>query len=446
MQPVPWRLGAVLGALVLGLALGLPPGASGDTTPDPLVLLPAALQDQGRGLLGERDEGRRVERVRELAQSPGTAAFLVTLLEREPAAGVRLRIVNSLAADPSDSVRAALERTARADADAGVALRALEHLHRRNTVHLVELLEARMGAGSADAQTTARLQSAHEHWLTVAEGSFFPAFMRQPPPLFAVAPVEDRSLRVVAFGDFGKAAEPFQRQVADAIARYHERDKLDFGLTLGDNFYPRGMLSPRDPRWKPLWSEMYDRLGLVFYATLGNHDWADPDSPAAEVMFSAQSKSWQLPASRYTFTAGPAQFFALDTQLPSAAQLAWLDAELAKSRARWKIVYGHHPIRSVGIHGDSKAMLEKLLPVLADRAQIYLAGHDHDMQHLAAERGVHFFVAGSGGAGVRPVKAEPRALFARAAHGFAVLDIAPERVRVDFVGTDLQVLHSYTVQ
>src|SRR6266705_140231 len=69
------------------------------------------------------------------------------------------------------------------------------------------------------------------------------------------------------------------------------------------------------------------------------------------------------PSPYYTFSAGPAQFFALDTNEVSEAQLLWLDAELKKSSAKWKLVYGHHPIYSDGRHGDSQVLIEKLLPL-----------------------------------------------------------------------------------
>lgn len=63
------------------------------------------------------------------------------------------------------------------------------------------------------------------------------------------------------------------------------------------------------------------------------------------------------------------------------------------ARRRWKIVYGHHPIYSEGAHEDNNTKIEQLPPLLRDRAHIYLAGHDHDMQHLKPEGQLHFFVA-----------------------------------------------------
>jgi tartrate-resistant acid phosphatase type 5 len=41
-----------------------------------------------------------------------------------------------------------------------------------------------------------------------------------------------------------------------------------------------------------------------------------------------------------------------------------LDDALNKSTASWKIVIGHHTMRSVSEHGDTKELLKLLLPVL----------------------------------------------------------------------------------
>jgi hypothetical protein len=41
-----------------------------------------------------------------------------------------------------------------------------------------------------------------------------------------------------------------------------------------------------------------------------------------------------------------------------------LDEAMKKSTARWKIVVGHHTMRSVSEHGDTEELLKLLLPVL----------------------------------------------------------------------------------
>jgi hypothetical protein len=408
-------------------------------------LLPGALRDAGRAALEKTDPGARAAELSDLARQggPESSAFLLSVLGDEPDAAVRARIVRALGADPTPRVQEALARRAASDADSDVALAALEALHQAASSRIVGILDQRI-AQTTDAERAARLRSAHDHWLTVARGAMLPAFLREPPPVFEVRPAH-RALRVVAFGDFGSGA-PEQREVAQALGRYHRQRPLDFGLTLGDNFYPHGIRSPQDPRATQLWSDVYDRLGIPFYASLGNHDWKDSDSPAAEVLFTRPGSTWQMPATHYTFRAGPAQFFALDTTVLSAEQLAWLARELDRSPARWKIVYGHHPIRSAGWHGDTPELVAKLLPVLANRADLYLAGHDHDMQQLEAERGVALFVVGSGGAGVRPIEPGPRSLFAASTFGFAVLQVEAERLTVDLVNTELKTLHSATLR
>ncbi len=66
------------------------------------------------------------------------------------------------------------------------------------------------------------------------------------------------------------------------------------------------------------------------------------------------------------------EFFALDTNEISVAQTLWLKDELEKSRARWKLVYGHHPIYSAGTHGDNNGLIRTLLPLLPCSQKAYM--------------------------------------------------------------------------
>jgi tartrate-resistant acid phosphatase type 5 len=263
------------------------------------------------------------------------------------------------------------------------------------------------------------------------------------PSLFSLKP-SGQPIRVLAFGDFGDGGKG-QREVASAMLQYHRQRPFDFAITLGDNFYNKGMRSVDDPRWKTWWDQLYDPLGIQFYATLGNHDYGFPQSPEAEVLYSKKSPSWRMPATRYTYTAGWVQFFATDSQKMTPDQLEWLQKELASSTARWKVVYGHHTIYSHGYHGDTPELIRELLPVIKDRVDIYLSGHDHDMQHLRPEGNLHFFVSGSGGK-LRRIRPGPRSLFAMSARGFAVLEANAESVKMTFVSTTLQPLYEYTLK
>jgi hypothetical protein len=426
-----------------------PPAAATSTAQeDPrLAKLPSALRDKGRAILAEPDEDTRADLAEALAESDpvGALDFLLTLLDTDPSADVRENIVDELEDVDDPRVGPALARRVSVDPDLDIALSALEILRARAAAPLMRLLEQRLSTerekGSADAIW--RLAKEQERWTTIVRGGLLPTFFQDPPALFSLKPAES-AVRVLAFGDFGDGSEA-QKRVAAAMLRYHQQQPFDFGITLGDNFYSSGMVSPSDPRWETWWSALYDPLKISFYPSFGNHDWNGPNGPAAELLFSQKSLSWRMPAAYYTFLAGPVQFFALDTDIISEAQLLWLTSELDRSTARWKVVYGHHPIYSAGQHEDNNQKIEQLLPVLKERADVYLAGHDHDMQHLKPEGRLHFFVAGTGGK-LRTIQPGPRSLFAKGAHGFAVLDADAAALTITFVETDLSSPYRYTVR
>jgi len=412
-----------------------------------LSRLPLDLREQGKSILEETQAGQRQKLAQALGRSEPAHAlnFLLDVLSVDSSPLVRREIIERLGGLPHPQVRQALERHAASDPDSSVAILALEKLRVQQMQGMRHLLAQRieLARAAGDEADYRLLALEQQRWVSLVRGTLLPAFMQAPPPLFSVKP-SGESIRVLAFGDFGNGGVE-QRRVAEAMLRYHRGSPFDFAVTLGDNFYSKGMDSPDDARWKTWWDALYDPLGIPFYATLGNHDWGFADSPAAEVLYSSKSPSWRMPATRYTFTAGPVQFFALDTNGMSEAQLLWLRDELERSTARWKIVYGHHPIYSDGAHEDNVNMIDDLLPVLRDRADIYLAGHDHDMQHLAPEGRLHFFVAGGGGANIRPVNPEGRAIFKQSSYGFAVLEVDEDTLVVRFVDADLNQIYEYKV-
>jgi hypothetical protein len=414
---------------------------------DPRIAkLPPALRAEGLLLLAEPDEDKRADRAEALADKDAIGAldFLLALLETDPSADVRENIVDELEDLDDPRVDPALERRVLLDPDLDIALAALDLLRARASMPLMRLLEQRLQTERKSGRTegVAKLAQEQERWTTIVRGGMLPTFLQSPPEMFSLKPA-GQPIRVLAFGDFGDGGAA-QKRVAAAMLQYHRQHAFDFAITLGDNFYPSGMNSPADPRWNTWWSSLYDPLNIQFYAALGNHDWNQPNGPAAEILFARQSPSWRMPAAYYTFQAGDVQFFALDTDIISEAQLLWLTDQLDRSRAAWKVVYGHHPIYSEGQHEDNNDKIAQLLPVLKDRADVYLAGHDHDMQHLKPEGGLHFFVAGSGGK-LRTIEPGPRSLFAKSAHGFAVLEADGANLTIRFVQDDLTSPYSYTI-
>jgi hypothetical protein len=438
----------VLLAIALTLYAQSPANPAQEKYAGYLTKLSPALREKAEALINQTEELPRARLVAELARdAANTADFLIAFYDSEKSPRVRQAVVDNLGRQNTPQIRAFLERAVTADLDANVSKAALERLRIQRNIELRELLLKRLETARAqnDAAGLRLLGDEQERYISLVRGTMLPAFLRKPPELFSVKP-DGQSIRVLAFGDFGTGSTA-QKETAAQMLAYHRKSPFDFGVTLGDNFYSLGMASPQDPRWKTWWEEMYAPLGIKFYAALGNHDWGFADSPAAEILYSDKSQSWKMPAPYYTFTAGAVQFFALDTNDLSEAQLTWLREQLDKSRARWKIVYGHHPVYSDGEHGDDARLIKKLLPILESKADIYLVGHDHIIEHLKpSDSRLHFFIAGGGGAPLYKIKESKRAYFAQSVNGFAVIEASAEEIRVRFIGADGKQLYEYPVR
>lgn len=377
---------------------------------------------------------QRLETVRSQARKTdsATVAEMIRLADTDPDPRIRRVIVDRLGRHNRPEIRAMLERRALTDPDAEIAMFALERLRLTEAQELGQIFAKRLELAKSanDEKARAILAAGHQRWASLSKGAILPAFLEQPPPVFQAS--AKQKVRVLGFGDFGEEGDK-QVVCAKAVATYHRGKPFDLGITLGDNIVPVGVTGLNDPRWRSGWEALYDPLGIPIYASTGNHDWGLADSPAAEILYSQKSQSWKMPALYYTYTAGSAQFFALATQAFSETQAQWLDRELARSTAKWKIVYGHHPIYTYGTHGDSPELEKMLLPVLKGRVNAYIAGHDHLVQHLKPVDGVHLFITPSSGQTARPIKTGEKAIAVDTFDGFMVLDIAPESLDVTFV-------------
>jgi tartrate-resistant acid phosphatase type 5 len=380
---------------------------------------------------------------------PEAADFVLKQLSRESSASNRARVVRNMLNfghwRNNPEAKVVLQGLVSSDPDASVVKDALEALRVAEMRALRERLERRIQIekGSGRGELLQALGQEQERWISLERGVMLPSFLRAVPPEFSLKKAGS-SIRVLAFGDFGTGSDE-QKRLAATLLQYHKKHRFDFGITLGDNFYPRGMNGLNDSRWQTQWESLYGPLKIEFYAVMGNHDWYGADSPAAEILYTRQSRTWRMPAPYYTFTAGDAQFFALDTNDISESQLAWLDSELARSRARWKVVYGHFPLYSA-TRGDNPELIGKLLPIMRGRVDVYIAGHDHNLQHLKAEGGINFFVSGGGGAGLYEVSLTERSLFKSQTNGFAVIEAYKTRLKVSFVGADGKELYRYLIK
>lgn len=270
--------------------------------------------------------------------------------------------------------------------------------------------------------------------------------------LVCSSPAQDSALvRFAVIGDSG-TGDKHQYAIARQMVSWHDRLPYDLVLMLGDNIYGflwgGGNKKDFEKKFDRPYAELLAR-GVVFRAALGNHDTHHRDGRDLIEAYDRFHIDGQQ--GYYNFTAGESgtgmplvEFFVLNTirlekNKRDPEQLAWLARTLEASDARWRIVYGHHPLYSSGgRHASDVRMRGKLLPLLqgamqssAPRVHAVLAGHDHIYQRFHPQQGIAYFVCGSSGK-LRRGDARPSPLVAAAEDEqrvFMLWDATPAELR-----------------
>lgn len=212
----------------------------------------------------------------------------------------------------------------------------------------------------------------------------------QPPAEPTVPlPNKDGSLKFAVLGDFG-TGDQSQYELADQMAKLRQRFKYELVVLVGDNLYgserPQDFAKKFELPYKPLLD-----AGVKFYASLGNHDAREQ---RFYKLFNMEGKLY------YAFSPKPnVRFLALESSYPTPEQILWVETELKASSSDWKIVYFHHPLYSSGDrHGSDLRLREALEPLfLKYNVSVVFNGHDHFYERVKPQKGIAYFVVGSGG-------------------------------------------------
>ena len=214
---------------------------------------------------------------------------------------------------------------------------------------------------------------------------------QQPAPSAppTALPNKTGSLKFAVLGDFG-TGDRTQMELARQMAVVHNRFKYELVVLVGDNIY--GSERPQD--FKRKFEDPYKPLldaGVKFYASLGNHDAREQ---RYYKLFNMDGRLY------YTFSPKPdVRFFILESTYPVPEQIAWLEKELQTSGSAWKIAVFHHPLYSSGErHGSDLRLRDVLEPLfLKYNVSLVLTGHDHFYERVKPQKGIAYFVVGSGG-------------------------------------------------
>ncbi len=288
----------------------------------------------------------------------------------------------------------------------------------------------------------------------------------------AFARAADPALAYLGVGDWGRDGTNHQKDVANRMGEAAAQIGSRFVVSVGDNFYEKGVQTVHDAQWRTSFEDIYTAptLKTPWYVALGNHDYRG--QPQAQVEYTATSPRWRMPARYFQQAVGlpggpPVDLFVIDTspmvkRYDSArehealrlnvesqdvpAQLRWLDGALARSTAPWKIVAAHHPVFSGGSgHGSTPELIADVKPMLERYGvQLFMNGHDHDLQHIVV--GPVTYVCTGAGSETRPVSAIAGTKFASDRSGFTTYRIEGERMRIGFVDYTGRTLHEAVVE
>ncbi|CAI5972203.1 unnamed protein product [Closterium sp. NIES-64] len=296
------------------------------------------------------------------------------------------------------------------------------------------------------------------------------------------------ALTFLVVGDWGRNGDYNQSLVAEAMGRVAAKIDSSFVISTGDNFYEDGLTDSSDPQFTSSFSEIYQAPSLrtQWYAVLGNHDYHGNPEAQLDPALCLRDPRWRCersynvrrdacPKYLYEPCDAPVELFFIDTSpmligywKPSANQterlnftgrpeyslsihfqIETLRAALASSTAKWKIVIGHHPVRSTGENGDSAELVQYLNPILKEhQVDFYMNGHDHNLELFQEPASSLFFVTSGAGSQVshkRSTTTNPFSQFYYAEQGFVSVIIDGNGLKLNFHDIAGTVIHTLWV-
>ncbi|KAJ8646826.1 hypothetical protein MRB53_008574 [Persea americana] len=277
------------------------------------------------------------------------------------------------------------------------------------------------------------------------------------------------SLSFLVVGDWGRRGAYNQSQVATQMGRVGETLDIDFVVSTGDNFYDDGLTGVDDKAFEDSFSNIYtaNSLQKQWYTVLGNHDYRGDAVAQVSAALRKIDSRW-LCLRSFVVNAEIAEFFFVDTTPfvekywtdPKDHTYDWrevaprknymetvlknLESELGGSSANWKIVVGHHTIKSAGHHGDTPELVHLMLPLLkAYNVDFYINGHDHCLEHISdSDSPLQFVTSGAGSKAWRgDVKNHKDLKFFYDGQGFVSMQLTQTDAEIVFYDVFGQVLY-----
>ena len=281
------------------------------------------------------------------------------------------------------------------------------------------------------------------------------------------------STTIYIANDLGRNGYFEQKTVAELMGWMADVADPEFVAAIGDVHHFEGVASVDDPLWMTNYELIYSHpdLMLDWYPVLGNHEYRG--NTQAVLDYGKVSRRWVMPGRYYAVekevedgnekilyvfidTTPLIDKYRRDTEdYPDAgkqsiaAELEWLEATLAASTAKWKVVMGHHPIYADTDKNESERTdLQRRVQPLLDKYGVdaYICGHIHNFQHIQAKGSrVQYFVNTSGSLS-RDVKPIEGTQFCSGDEGFMILSTADNLMRFFLVNYKGEIIYQYDIK
>lgn len=260
---------------------------------------------------------------------------------------------------------------------------------------------------------------------------------------FRTAASPDHTFTFAVIGDSGIGSAA-QVEVADRVVALDP----NFVVHTGDVIYPSGQASGYDPFFFQPYAALLRRAPL--YPSLGNHDYGTAQGQPYLDAFVLPRNNPADTERYYSFDWGDAHFVALDfNDGPSAAQLDWLQADLAATTQRWKFVFYHQAVFSSGPHGHEAYLIGKraVLPPIFEAydVDVVFNGHDHDYERTVPISDVVYLVSGGGGASLYAVDPQPFSAYAESTYHAVYVTVSACVVQLQAIKPDGTVFDALTL-
>jgi predicted phosphodiesterase len=243
---------------------------------------------------------------------------------------------------------------------------------------------------------------------------------------FRTAPPAEsgRTVRFAILGDLGTLTSD-KLAVAEQMARV----PIEMAVVAGDVTYESGRLSDYESYFFPVYARLL--ASVPFFVAPGNHDYEANGGKSFRQVFELPDNGTRAGKERwYSIDWGAVHLVVLDSETVTAAQLRWLEQDLAETTLPWTIVVTHRPAYSSGQHGGDPTTLRNFVPLFEKyKVTMVLSGHEHHYERTKPQGGVVYVVTGGGGRGVRPVGHSHFTAYSESVAHFTYLEASRSELR-----------------